>query len=278
MVGYAWQKGLIPIGEAAIMQAIELNGAAVESNKKAFEWGRRAAVDVASVERAATPAQSRPEGQRLSQSLEETIARRRDFLAAYQNNAYAKRYEDFVGRVRAAEQAKAPGSTQLTSMVARYLFKLMAYKDEYEVARLLLSAETRASAEAVGGAGAKVEWHLHPPLLRAMGMKRKIRLGRWATPALAVLRSGRRVRGTALDPFGHNAVRRLERDMIDEYIDAVQTLTEHYHEAGADTCVSIAMLPDRVRGYEDLKLRRAQAYRLELAECVARLGADASHR
>jgi indolepyruvate ferredoxin oxidoreductase len=136
MVGYAWQKGFIPLTEAAIVQAIELNGAAVESNKKAFEWGRRAAADIVSVERAATPAEARPEGQRLSESLDEMIARRKAFLADYQNEAYANRYAAFVQKVRDGEAAKAGGATVLTSVVARYLFKLMAYKDEYEVARL----------------------------------------------------------------------------------------------------------------------------------------------
>ncbi|HEX7557828.1 MAG TPA: indolepyruvate ferredoxin oxidoreductase family protein, partial [Usitatibacter sp.] len=148
MVGYAWQKGLVPIGEAAILQAIELNGAAVESNRKAFEWGRRAAVDLASVQRAATPPEARPDSQRFSRDLDEMIARRKEFLVAYQNDAYATRYGDFVARVRAAEQSKAAGSTRLASVVARYLFKLMAYKDEYEVARLYTGTDFLARVDA----------------------------------------------------------------------------------------------------------------------------------
>src|SRR5258708_31213328 len=164
IVGYAWQKGLIPLGEGAILQAIDLNGAAAESNKKAFEWGRRAAVDVVSVQRAATPPEARPESQRLSQTLEETISRRREFLVAYQNDAYARRYEEFVARVRTAEQSKAPGSTQLTSVVARYLFKLMAYKDEYEVARLYTDSDFLKRVGAQFEGDYRLKLHLAPPL------------------------------------------------------------------------------------------------------------------
>ena len=150
----------------------------------------------------------------------------------------------------------------------------MAYKDEYEVARLLLSPETRAAAEAVGGAGARVQWNLHPPLLRSMGLDHKLRLGRWAAPVMYTLRAGKRVRGTPLDVFGMAKVRRVERSMIDEYIDAVHTLTDRIDDVGSDVAVGIAELPDRVRGYEHLKLQRAEAYRLELADRMARLGSE----
>jgi indolepyruvate ferredoxin oxidoreductase len=164
MVGYAWQKGLIPLASASILQAIELNAAAVESNRKAFEWGRRAAVDLAAVQRAATPPDAKPASQRLSQTLDESIERRREFLTAYQDAAYARRYTDFVQKVRAAEAAKANGSTQLTSMVARYLFKLMAYKDEYEVARLYTQSDFVKRVEAQFEGDYRLNLHLAPPL------------------------------------------------------------------------------------------------------------------
>ena len=136
MVGYAYQRGLVPVGEAAILRAIELNGAAVESNKQSFYWGRLAAVEPARVAAAAIPTAAKPDSQRLSESLDEMIERRATFLTDYQDAAYAKRYTDFVAKVRAVEAAKQPGATDLTEAVARYYFKLLAIKDEYEVARL----------------------------------------------------------------------------------------------------------------------------------------------
>ena len=136
MVGFAYQRGLLPIGEDAILRAIELNGAAVESNKQSFRWGRLAAVDPARVAAAAMPASANPESQRMSESVDEMIARRAAFLTDYQDAAYAKRYTDFVAKVRTAETARLPGKTALTEAVARYYFKLLAMKDEYEVARL----------------------------------------------------------------------------------------------------------------------------------------------
>src|SRR5439155_20950678 len=136
MVGYAYQRGLLPVGEAAILRAVELNGAAVESNKQSFNWGSLAAVDPALVAAAAIPKAAKPDSQRLSESLDEMIDRRVKFLTDYQDAAYAKRYLDFVAKVRAVEAAKQPGATDLTEAVARYYFKLLAIKDEYEVARL----------------------------------------------------------------------------------------------------------------------------------------------
>ncbi|MBC8023662.1 MAG: indolepyruvate ferredoxin oxidoreductase family protein, partial [Burkholderiales bacterium] len=259
MVGYAWQKGLIPIGEAAITQAIELNGAAVESNKKAFDWGRRAAVDVASVERAATPPEARPEGQRLSQSLEETIARRRDFLAAYQNDAYARRYEDFVGRVRASEQARAPGSTQVTSMVARYLFKLMAYKDEYEVARLHTQTDFLKRLESQFEGDFRIVMHLAPPLWAkadpVTGEPRKREFGPWMLSAMRVLAKLKFLRGTALDVFGYTKERRKERALIAEYEKVVAELLEGLDPTRIDLAAEIASIPEFIRGYGHVKDR-----------------------
>jgi indolepyruvate ferredoxin oxidoreductase len=187
----------------------------------------------------------------------------RDRLAAdltgYQSRAYADRFRAVVDRVDAA------GHPELTEAVARHLHKLMAYKDEYEVARLLLLPESKAQARAIGGRRAKVTWRLHPPMFRAMGMRRKMQLGRWATPVFLTLRSLRRLRGTSLDVFGWAKVRRTERAMVPEYIDAVDTLLAYLTDANVAEAVAIASLPDRVRGYEHLKMDRADAYRAELA-------------
>jgi indolepyruvate ferredoxin oxidoreductase len=273
MVGYAWQKGLIPIGEAAIVQAIELNGAAVESNKKAFEWGRRAAVDVQSVRRAATPPEARPESQRISQSLEETIARRRAFLVAYQDEAYAKRYEAFVARVRAVESQKAAGSTQLTSVVARYLFKLMAYKDEYEVARLYTDTDFLKRVGAQFEGDYRLKMHLAPPLWAktdpATGEPRKRQFGPWMLSAMRVLARFRFLRGTALDVFGYNAERRTERGLIADYERVVEELLEKLDGGRVPLAAEIAAIPEFIRGYGPVKARHLADAKAREAQLLA---------
>jgi indolepyruvate ferredoxin oxidoreductase len=275
MVGYAWQKGLIPIGEAAIMQAVELNGAAVESNKKAFEWGRRAAVDVASVERAATPPEAKPADSslRMSHSLEETIARRRAFLADYQNEAYAKSYEDFVARVRSAEQARVPGSTQLTSMVARYLFKLMAYKDEYEVARLFTQTDFVKKIEGQFEGDYTINMHLAPPLWAkpdpVTGEPRKRTYGPWMLKAMGVLAKLRFLRGTPLDVFGYARERRVERQLIVDYQKTVVEMLEGLTPANIEVAAEIAAIPEFIRGYGHVKDRHLADAKSREAQLLA---------
>jgi indolepyruvate ferredoxin oxidoreductase len=261
VLGVAVQQGAIPVRPMFLEQAITLNGVAVDKNLAAFRLGRLHAAT--STEHTEPPA---PE------SVDELVLRLADDLTQYQSAKYARGFTREIDLVRACED------DNFTRAAAVNLHRLMAYKDEYEVARLLLAPEVRSAAEAVAGKGAKVQWNLHPPILRSMGMKGKLRLGRWATPALVVLRGGRRVRGTPLDVFGVAKVRRLERTMIDEYIGALHVLVERHADIGTNACVAIAELPDRVRGYEDLKLRRAEAYRLELADQLARVSAGAAHR
>src|SRR5476649_342354 len=273
MVGYAWQKGLVPIGEAAILQAIELNGAAVESNKKAFDWGRRAAVDVASVERAATPPEARPESQRLSRDLEETISRRKAFLADYQDGAYAKRYEDFVARVRATEAAKAPGSTQLTSVVARYLFKLMAYKDEYEVARLYTGTDCLARVKARFEGDFRLVMHLAPPLWvktdPVTGEPRKREFGPWMLSAMRALARLKFLRGTAFDIFGYSEERRTERRLIADYEGIVNELLEKLEARRVALAAEIAAIPEFIRGYGPVKVRHLKDAKAREAQLLA---------
>jgi len=150
--------------------------------------------------------------------------------------------------------------------VAIHLHKLMAYKDEYEVARLLLADEANANYRAVGGPKTTVIYHLHPPMLRALGMDRKLKLQRSAAPALRALRAGKRLRGTVADPFRWAEVRKVERAMVPEYIAAVTRLAQQLDATNVEAATEIAALPDQVRGYEDLKLRRAAAYRSNLAD------------
>jgi len=152
----------------------------------------------------------------------------------------------------------------------------MAYKDEYEVARLLLLPEARQQAESVGGKRARVTWLLHPPVLRATGMQNKLRFGRWSTPAFWTLRSLRRLRGTPLDVFGWAKIRRLERAMIPEYIAAIEDLLPHVSPTTLPEIVAIASLPDRVRGYEHIKLDRALTYRQELSRRLAAITDDST--
>ena len=259
LVGVAVQIGAIPLAPSSIEQAIELNGVAVDRNREAFRWGRQWAVDPRSVDAAAaTPAPHAPE------TTDELIERLAADLHDYQSAAYAERFTTTVDRVKAKERAVAIDSDALTVAVARNLHKLMAYKDEYEVARLLLRPEASAAAEAVGGPGARVVWHLHPPVLRSMGMDRKISMGRWSRPLMTTLKASRRLRGTALDPFGRAEIRRTERAMIAEYEAAVGRLVEQLDPDNLTGAVAIAELPDQVRGYEGLKAERAAAYRAEL--------------
>jgi indolepyruvate ferredoxin oxidoreductase len=222
LVGYAYQLGAIPLSSAAIERAIELNGEAVAMNKAAFHWGRRAAVDRAQVEALARPAAAKlSDALHLSDSLDEIIERRVKFLTGYQGAAYAARYRSLVEKVRAAEVARTPGKTGLAEAVARYLFKLMAYKDEYEVARLYTDGSFLAQvADTFDGDKLRFEFHLAPPLLArrdpTTGLPRKMSFGPWLLPAFRLLARLKFLRGTAFDPFGRTQERRTERKLIED--------------------------------------------------------------
>ena len=273
MMGYAWQKGLIPVGEAAILQAIELNGASVDSNKAAFEWGRRAAVDLPSVERAAAPAEAKTDSHRLSESVEEMIERRRAFLVGYQNEAYARRYVEFVAKVRAAEQALAPKSTALTAAVARYLFKLMAYKDEYEVARLYTDTDFLARVAAQFEGDYTLKLHLAPPLWAkedpVTGEPRKRTFGPWMLSAMRVLAKLKGLRGTALDVFGYAAERRTERRLIEDYRRTIEELLGSLAAERLPLAAEIAAIPEHIRGYGPVKQRFLAEASARQAELMA---------
>jgi indolepyruvate ferredoxin oxidoreductase len=170
---------------------------------------------------------------------------------------------DFVKRAADAERRVTPGETRLGEAVARFLFKLMAYKDEYEVARLMLRPELRASLASEFGDAAEVRYHLHPPVLRALGWQRKIALGRWFASVFRLLVALRRLRGTFVDPFGHAEVRRVERALIGEYRELVERALGDLSPATHDDAVEIARLPDLIRGYEGIKLRNVARFRDE---------------
>ena len=259
LLGVAVQLGAVPLEPGSLERAIALNGVAVAQNVAAFRFGRQWAVDPAAVE-----ALSGVSGPRV-ESVDQLVERLTADLTDYQDAAYAGRFRSRVASVRAAEARVAPRSTALTATVARNLHKLMAYKDEYEVARLALLPESRGRYEAVGGPDTEVTYHLHPPMLRALGMTRKLRLGRSGAPAFAALRAMKRLRGTAADPFGRDEVRRVERAMIPEFEAAIDALVAGLTADRLAEAVGIAELPDQVRGYESLKRTRAAAYRAELA-------------
>ena len=280
LMGAAYQTGALPLTAQSIEQAIQLNGVEAERNTQAFRWGRYLVSDRAkamgALARVHAPSMPSARARRMLNGLGENaelgreLGRRVDDLIAYQNANYAREYVRFLKRVANVEQAAKPGSTALTQAVGFYLHKLMAYKDEYEVARLHLLPESRVAAEKVAGPGARVTWHLHPPMLRAIGMQQKIKLGPWFTPAMKALREAKRVRGTPLDVFGRTKVRRVERELIAEYREVIERLLARLDADNIARATAIAALPDLVRGYEEIKLRNVRKYREALREALAR--------
>jgi len=268
VVGVAVQIGALPIGPAALERAIELNGVSVEQNLAAFRFGRQWAIDDGAVE-----AMAGVEVPPL-ESVDQLIDRLTDDLAAYQDRRYADRFRRRVDNVRDAERRIGHESSALTVAVARNLHKLMAYKDEYEVARLALLDESQERYRRVGGPDTQITYHLHPPMLRSLGVDKKLKFVRTGPPSFAALRSMKRLRGTKLDPFGRAEIRKIEREMVPEFEDVVDRLLRGLSTANLADAVEIASLPDQVRGYEDIKLRRAEAYRLELAGRTAGFDSD----
>jgi indolepyruvate ferredoxin oxidoreductase len=271
LVGYAYQIGALPLSAPAIEQAIELNGEAVAMNLAAFRWGRRAAVDPAAVE-ALVAAQAGPPAadRRLSQSFDEMVARRAEFLGLYQNAAYADRYRDRVAKAQAAEAAQAPGKTGLAEAVARYLFKLMAYKDEYEVARLFTDGAFLDQVKsAFDGDNLRLEFHLAPPLLArrdpATGLPRKMSFGPWMMQAYKILARLKFLRGTALDPFGRTVERRTERQLVRDYEATLDEILAKLAPDNHHLAVGIASVPEKIRGFGHVKARHLAAAKAEEA-------------
>ncbi|MDX6243204.1 MAG: indolepyruvate ferredoxin oxidoreductase [Frankiales bacterium] len=262
LLGAAYQLGAVPLAAATIEMAIQLNGTAVDANVAAFRHGRSVI---------ASPVVD--DGPR-DQSLDALVSGRAADLVAYQSAGYARRYTDTVERVRSREQDLL-GTEAVTEAVARYLYKLMAYKDEYEVARLSLAPELKDSIAAQFGEGARYSYRLHPPVLRAMGLKHKISLGPWFRPAFHGLAAMRRVRGTALDPFGRAEVRRVERALITEYEQLVDQVLAGLSRRNESVAVALLELPDLVRGYEQIKLDNVEVFHARKAELLQQFLASA---
>jgi indolepyruvate ferredoxin oxidoreductase len=270
MLGFAFQKGLIPLQEASILRAIELNGVAVDANNQAFSWGRRAAVSLVQVETIALPA--KPIIVQMPQNLETLIRRRIAFLTEYQNAAYAKHYEDLVAKVRDAEAGIGAGDA-LSKAVAKYLFKLMAYKDEYEVARLYTSGDFEKRLNDSFEGDFKIKYNLAPPLLAkrdAQGHLVKAQYGAWMKYAFKWLAKFKGLRGTALDPFGYTGERKKERGLIRDYESLVTELLANLSQKNHRTAVELACLPERIRGFGHVKDRNVVAVAAERGRLLRR--------
>jgi indolepyruvate ferredoxin oxidoreductase len=272
MLGYAWQKGWLPLALASLERAIELNGVSVDFNRKAFLWGRRAAVDPERVRRIAVPAEVIPIAQRLSHTLEEIVERRVKLLTDYQDAAYAARYRELVERVRKTEQERAGGS-KLAEAVARGYAKLLAYKDEYEVARLYAEGDFRKELEAAFEGDYKLVFHLAPPLLAKpdprTGEPRKMRFGPWMMTAFRVLAKLKGLRGTWLDLFGRTEERRTERALIAEYEQTVAQLLQGLTRDNHALAVQVASLPEEIRGFGHIKAKAIAAARARREQLLA---------
>jgi indolepyruvate ferredoxin oxidoreductase len=274
-LGYAYQTGHVPLTAAAIEKAIELNGEAVKMNLAAFTWGRRAAAEPEVVAKLVNDIKGPAEEFKISETLDEVIDRRVSFLTGYQSKAYAKRYRRQVEQVRALEDKVVPGSTALTDAVARSLFKLMAYKDEYEVARLYTDGHfERQVASTFEGENLRYEFHLAPPLMArkdpTTGVPRKMSFGPWMMKAFRVLAPLRILRGTPLDVFGYTHERKTERQLIRDFEALIGEIMEKLTPANHATAVGLANIPQKIRGFGHIKERNLTTAKAEEAELLAR--------
>ncbi len=271
MLGYAFQVGALPLSAEAVEKAIEMNGEAVAMNVAAFRYGRRAAVNPAALEALiAPPSQEQYDSLRLSQSFDETVERRVAFLTAYQSARYARRYRNLVEKVRGAEAANTPGQTALAEAVARYLFKLMAYKDEYEVARLYTdTAFVERVKSAFAGDNLRFEFHLAPPLLAKAdprtGEPKKMSFGPWMLKVFGVLAKFKFLRGTPLDPFGYSQDRKIERQLVADYETLLGQIIDGLTASNHHIAVALASIPEKVRGFGPIKARHLVAAKAEEA-------------
>ncbi|MFM9943073.1 MAG: indolepyruvate ferredoxin oxidoreductase family protein [Hyphomicrobiaceae bacterium] len=254
MLGYAYQVGAVPVTSESIEKAIELNGAAIDMNRNAFRFGRLAAHDRAALDRIVKPTVAKAPA-----TLDEIIAVRAKHLEGYQDAALAERYRTQVKRIADLEAAKTPGRTGLAEAVAKGYFKLLSYKDEYEVARLYTDGRFEADLKKNFDGPLKLEFHLAPPMMswwnrdKVTGQPRKMSFGKWMLPAFRFLAKGKKFRGGKLDIFGYSAERRLERQMIHDY---EATLAEIERRLAPDThrtSMALAVLPEEIKGYGHVK-------------------------
>ncbi|WP_048647569.1 indolepyruvate ferredoxin oxidoreductase family protein [Nitratireductor soli] len=274
MLGMAYQRGGLPVSAEAIEKAITLNGQAVSMNVTAFRWGRRAGHDPEFVQALVVRSANGDARPALSQSLDEVIERRSAFLAGYQNEAYAERYRARIARLRAAEERAVPGSTVVTEAAARNLFKLMAIKDEYEVARLYTDGAFKKQLAAEFESYDRLEFHLAPPVLGrrdANGVARKSNFGPWMMTAFRLLARLKGLRGTALDIFGRTSERRMERRLLADYESDLDRIEGLVSPRRLEAAAALASVPALIRGFGHIKEANARKAEQERARLVARL-------
>jgi len=272
LLGFAYQRGLIPLSSAAIEQAIALNGVAVDSNSRAFRWGRAAAHDAEAVSEAVGSAAIEAP-QKMSETLDELVERRVTDLTAYQNEAYGARYRELIDKTRRAEARIAPGSERLTDATARGWHKLLAYKDEYEVARLYTDGRFQKQVQNQFDGKFSLHFHMAPPLLAdrdaTSGHLKKKLFGPWMMPVFRVLKHFKGLRGTRFDPFGWSAERRMERDLITEYESALDEIIADLSSSNYDIAVELAQLPLAMRGFGHVKAANVERARQTGIELLA---------
>ena len=284
MLGYAFQKGWVPLSEESISRAIVLNNVSIKLNQDAFDWGRQAAADYARVERLALPAKVvsfvRPEGRPAAgEDLEAIVSRRVEFLVGYQDAAYASRYRRLVERVKEAESALGDGKFPLALAVARSYFKLLAYKDEYEVARLYTQPAFMEKIDGMFDGNYSLRFHLAPPLMNppdpVTGIARKSAFGPWMLSAFRILARLKGLRGTPLDVFGRTAERRMERQLIVDYEKTIDELLASLRPDNRSIAADIAAVPAEIRGFGHVKQRNIDKARKRESELLARFRSPA---
>ncbi len=275
LLGFAWQQGLVPLSRQALQRAIELNGVAVEMNLQAFEWGRRAAADPRALEQVLDEARGREAPPR---TLDELIDHRARFLGDYQDRRYAERYRDTVRRAADGEAAVSGEPGPLAEAVARSLSQLMAIKDEYEVARLYTDGRFAARLAEEFEGGARLEFHLAPPLLSrpdpATGRPRKRRFGGWMLWVFRGLAPLRRIRGTFVDPFGWTAERRMEREILRAYEARLERMLPRLTPGNLALATELLALPQEIRGFGPVKAQAVARISAREAELEARFAAN----
>ncbi|MED5403399.1 MAG: DUF6537 domain-containing protein, partial [SAR324 cluster bacterium] len=263
MLGFAYQRGLIPLEQRSIEKAMEINGLAVEGNKLAFLWGRRTAHDGKRVSELTSSIVAGFGLKDPPESLDELIQHRADVLRDYQNKSYVQRYLHLVERVRTLEIDRVPGSTEFTEAVASYYFKLLAYKDEYEVARLYTNGDFMHKIKGRFEGDYKLKLHLAPPLFSRRdahsGEPVKTAYGAWILSAMNLLARFKFLRGTAFDPFGKTAERKMERRLIEEYEQTIEELLRGISKKNHALAVEIARIPEQIRGYDQVKQKNVKS-------------------
>ena len=279
MLGYSYQLGLVPISAKAIEQAIELNGAAIEMNRRAFRFGRLIAHDAKAVEALLGDKEKDQAKSATAQTLDEIVAIRKAHLTGYQDASLAERYGARIARLTANENAQAPGKKGLAEAAARAYAKLLAYKDEYEVARLFSDGDFQKKLSEQFEGDYKLSFHLAPPLIapknKTTGHARKIEFGRWMLPVFTQLAKYKHLRGTKWDVFGYTAERRMERQLIVDYEAALDEIGQRLTASNHAIAVDLASLPEKIRGYGHVKQGNVETVKKREAELLAMLRSPA---